>query len=122
MSNVITSKVKRDDAGMAPEDWARLNALTDEEITERALSDPDAQPISDEQRAKGPRRPISKLVRHGLHMSYEAFAATYGIPMDTLIAWDRGTLEPTPAEVAYLKLIAREPEIAKQVVQPAAAE
>lgn len=30
-------------------DWERLNAMTDEEVTAAALSDPDAQPLTDEQ-------------------------------------------------------------------------
>jgi uncharacterized protein (DUF4415 family) len=29
-------------------DWARVDAMSDEEITENALSDPDAQPLDDE--------------------------------------------------------------------------
>jgi putative transcriptional regulator len=33
-------------------DWARLDAMTDEEIMAAALSDPDAQPLSPEQLAK----------------------------------------------------------------------
>ena len=30
-------------------DWAAVNALTDEEVTAAALSDPDAQPLTEEQ-------------------------------------------------------------------------
>jgi len=33
-------------------DWARLDAMTDEEIMAAARSDPDAQPLSPEQLAK----------------------------------------------------------------------
>ena len=33
-------------------DWARLDAMTDEEVTAAALSDPDAQPLTSEQLAK----------------------------------------------------------------------
>jgi putative transcriptional regulator len=97
---------------MTPEYWARLDAMTDEEIHAAALSDPDAQPIPPERLAKA-FRSFAKVVRHGLRLSREDFAATYGIPLDTLIAWERGHAEPTPSETAYLTLIAREPEIAR---------
>jgi putative transcriptional regulator len=33
-------------------DWARVDAMTDEEVMAAALSDPDAQPLSPEQLAK----------------------------------------------------------------------
>jgi putative transcriptional regulator len=33
-------------------DWARLGAMTDDEIMAAALSDPDAQPLTPEQLAK----------------------------------------------------------------------
>ena len=32
-------------------DWARLDAMSDEEVTAAALSDPDAQPLTPEQLA-----------------------------------------------------------------------
>lgn len=101
---------------MTPEDWARLDAMTDEEIKAAALSDPDAQPISLERLAAAPTQSRAKAVRQRLHMGRETFASRYGIPLDTLTAWERHKAEPTPAEVAYLNLIAREPEIAKVIV------
>ena len=33
-------------------DWARVNAMTDEEVLATALSDPDAQPLDSEELAK----------------------------------------------------------------------
>ena len=59
-------------------------------------------------------------VRHKLHMGRETFAAAYGIPLETLRAWERHQVEPTEVELAYLRLIEREPEMAKmQVAEPA---
>ena len=113
MSNGNTSKDGRDRFGMTPEDWKRLHAKTEEEITAAALADPDAQPISPERLATARRPSIAKRVRHKLHMARPRFCETYGIPLDTLIAWERHEAEPTPTELAYLNLIAREPELAK---------
>ena len=52
MNNERTSSDERDQYGMTPADWARLDALTDEEITAAALSDPDNPPLTDEQLAR----------------------------------------------------------------------
>ena len=44
----------------------------------------------------------------------------HGIPLETLRAWERHQVEPTEVELAYLRLIEREPEMAKlQVAVPA---
>lgn len=114
MSNANTSSDERDRFGMTPADWKRLDAMTDEEIIAAALADPDAQPISPERLAAARQPSIAKKVRHMLRMSREAFAATYAIPLDTLRAWERHEAEPTPTELAYLSLIARAPDLAKE--------
>lgn len=105
---------------MTAEDWRRLDAMTDEEITAAALADPDNPPLTDEQLAQFRRPALAMKVRHKLHMSREAFAAAYGIPLETLLAWERQQAEPTEVELAYLRLIEREPEMARvQIVMPA---
>jgi putative transcriptional regulator len=120
MSNDPTSSNRRDQFGMTPEDWHRLRSMTDEEITAAALSDPDNPPLTDEQLAQFRRPALSMRVRLGLRMGRETFAAAYAIPLDTLRAWERHEAEPTPAELAYLRLIAREPELARvKLAEPA---
>ena len=120
MSKKSTSVEKRDKYGMTPEDWRRLDALTDEEITAAALKDPDNPPLTDEQLAQFRRPALSMKVRLKLHMGRESFSAAYGIPLETLRAWERHQVEPTEVELAYLRLIEREPEMAKlQVAVPA---
>jgi len=119
MSNADTSTDKRDRFGMTAEDWKKLNSMTDKEITARALADPDAQPISPERLARWRPPALCKVVRHKLRMTRFAFAQAYGIPEDTLRAWERHEAEPTAAEMAYLRLIEREPERAKVVSVPA---
>ena len=98
---------------MTPEDWKRLDAMTDEEITAAALADPDAQPIPPERLAKMRRPSLAKVVRHRLHLGQETFATAYGIPLDKLRAWERHEAEPTEVELAYLRLIERAPELAR---------
>ena len=119
MSNTDMKKDNRDTYGMTPEDWARQDALTDEEITARALTDPDNPPLSPEQLARFRRPALVKRIRHKLHMGRETFAAAYGIPLDKLSTWERHEAEPTEVEMAYLRLIERAPEVAK--LQPVTA-
>jgi putative transcriptional regulator len=55
VSKYSISKVVRYSPGELPPDntdWARVNAMTDEEVMAAALSDPDAQPLTPEQLAK----------------------------------------------------------------------
>ena len=116
MSKIPTSTSQRDEYGMTPENWRRHDAKTDAEITAAALADPDAQPLTPEQlEAMRRPRPLSKVIRNTLRMTRHTFSETYGIPMETLRAWERHEAEPTPAETAYLRLIEREPERAKLV-------
>ena len=113
MSNDGTTTDNRDHLGMTPENWKRHDTKTDEEITSAALADPDNPPISPEELARWRPPTLSKVIRNTLRMTRQRFAETYGIPMETLRAWERHELEPTPAEIAFLRLIEREPERAK---------
>jgi DNA-binding transcriptional regulator YiaG len=77
------------------------------------MADPDNPPLTDKQLARFRRPALSMKVRLKLRMGRETFSAAYGIPVETLRAWERHQLEPTEVELAYLRLIEREPEIAK---------
>ncbi len=106
---------------MTTEEWAAFDAKTDEDTAADVASDPDAAPIQSEEQLKRFRRvSFAKHVRLKLAMSREAFAAAYGIPLDTLKAWERHEAKPTSVEEVYLRLIERQPEQAKMHVQVAA--
>jgi putative transcriptional regulator len=91
-------------------DWARLNAMTEEEIMTAALSDPDAQPLTEEQLSRMKRTPRTKIIRRVLHLSQEEFALRYHIPIGTLRDWELGRCEPDPIAKAYLHVIAYNPD------------
>ncbi|MDR3526892.1 MAG: hypothetical protein P4L57_06395 [Rhizomicrobium sp.] len=42
-------------------DWERLKAMTEEEVMAAALSDPDAQPLTEEQLSRMKRTPRAKI-------------------------------------------------------------
>jgi hypothetical protein len=55
-------------------DWARLDAMTDEEVVAAALSDPDAQPLTPDQLVKMRRVSRVKVLRQSLSMTQAEFA------------------------------------------------
>jgi putative transcriptional regulator len=91
-------------------DWARLDAMTDEEVMAAALSDPDAQPLTKEQLARMKPLPRAKTLRRRLGLTQEQFAAAYHIPVGTLRDWEQGRSEPDQPARAYLHVIAADPE------------
>ena len=57
-----------------------------------------------------------RMLRNRLGMSQEEFARAYGIPVTSIRQYEIGRHMPPPAVRAYLKVIAAEPEMAKQAV------
>jgi putative transcriptional regulator len=97
-------------------DWARLRAMTDEEVTAAALADPDAQPMTPERRRTARRVPRAKTLRRALAMTQEEFASRYHIPLGTLRDWEQGRCEPDQPARAYLTVIAHDPEGVKRAL------
>lgn len=97
-------------------DWARIDAMTDEEVEAAARSDPDAQPLTKKELA-GMRRPVDpKAIREATGLSQEAFARTFRIPLGTVRDWEQHRSRPDQAAQNYLRVIAKEPEAAKRAV------
>jgi putative transcriptional regulator len=136
MSKETITKVKRkasgawvklaDDGGEAPlpagkTDWARVQAISDDEALAAAKADLDAQPLTSEDIASGKakRVPQVKVIRRALRLSQEEFAARYHIPIGTLRDWEQGRSEPDAPGRALLKLIAREPEFVRETLMQA---
>ena len=99
-------------------DWSAVDALTDEQIHAAALADPDAQPLTEERLAEMRRVPRTITMRRALKLSLEEFAARYHIPAGTLRDWEQGRGEPDAVARAYLRVIAREPEIVRRALEP----
>ncbi len=91
-------------------DWARLAAMTEEEIEANALSDPDNPPWTDEELARARPGWTPKTIRDRLDMTQEQFAERFDIPLGTLRDWERGARRPTGAARTLLRVIDREPE------------
>ena len=98
-------------------DWSALDAplepMTEVEKHAAALSDPDAQPITEERWQRMKPVPRAKTLRRALGLSQEEFAATFQIPLGTLRDWEQGRAEPDQAARAYLKVIAAVPDVVR---------
>jgi putative transcriptional regulator len=69
--------------------------MGDEEVEAAALADPDAQPLTPERMARMRRVPRAKTIRRALGLS----------------------IEPDAPALAYLSVIAREPDIVRQALE-----
>ena len=90
-------------------DWSRVDAMTDSEVHQAAIADPDARPMTDEEFARAKKVPRLKIIRRALGLTQEQFAARYQIPLGTLRDWEQGAKEPDQAARAYLRAIAGDP-------------
>ena len=63
--------------------------------------------------------PDVRAIREQLGLSQQAFAAAYRIPLATLKGWEQGRRQPDATASAYLSVIARLPQQARDVLRPA---
>jgi putative transcriptional regulator len=92
-------------------DWARLAAMTEEDIEYNALMDPDFEPfLTDEDRKIIKTLPDPKRIRRKLKLTQVEFSRRYAIPLGTLRDWERRARFPDSAARAYLRVISQDPE------------
>ena len=129
MSKIATSGKRvlvgdswHDDNGpiaVTPDEWDP--PMTDDEINTAALSDPDCQPLTHQQLDRMRRVSLVKRIRWTLHLSREQFSAAFGIPEETVRAWERHDAEPSAAELSYLRVIQTAPDAIRDAVRDMAA-
>lgn len=91
-------------------DWARVDAMTDDEAYANAVADPDNPPMTQEELRAASRMPQVKVIRRAFRLTQEEFSARYQIPLGTLRDWEQGRSVPDQTARAYLKVIAANPE------------
>ena len=124
MSNSNTSKAVRYNSNNLPPDktdWARIEAMTDEEVTAAALSDPDAQPLTPQQLARMRRVSRVKVLRQRLGMTQAQFAEAFHLPITTLRDWEQHRSIPDAPARALLLAIERGPEVMRRLLADRAA-
>jgi putative transcriptional regulator len=95
-----------------------IRNMSAEEIEKAALSDPDAQPLTELDFKRMKKTSRAKIIRRALELTQEEFAARYHIPLGTLRDWEQGRTEPDQPAKAYLTLIARDPEHVNRTLNP----
>jgi putative transcriptional regulator len=105
-------------------DWARLKAMTEEDIEYNALMDPNFEPfLTNEDREKIKTLPDPKRIRKKLKLTQKEFSRRYEIPLGTLRDWERRVRFPDSAARAYLTVISRDPKrVAALLAAPEPAE
>jgi putative transcriptional regulator len=95
---------------MTDAEWARLDAMTEEELHQNALDDPDNPPLTDEQLARMRRVPHPREIRERLGLTQRDFARAFHIALGTLRDWEQGVQRPDSTAQAYLWVIEENPE------------
>lgn len=100
-------------------DWARVAAMTPDEIMSGALADPDAQPLTPEQLARMRPFPDPVRIRGQLHsMTQQRFARLFQISLGALRDWEQRVHSPDSAAIALLRIIERDPLAAALALNP----
>ena len=102
---------------MSREDMARLDAMTEEEIHAAALSDPDAQPLTEEQLSRMRRSVDPRTVREKLDLTQQEFASTFHLSLTAIRNWEEGRSLPDQAARVLLKVIGYNPEAVKEALE-----
>ena len=102
-------------------DWARVEAMTEQEVEAAALSDPDCPPLTAEQLAGFRRVPPVRTLRRRLGMTQVAFARAFHLPITTLRDWEQLRSTPDAPARALLLAIERDPETMRRLLDDQAA-
>jgi putative transcriptional regulator len=97
-------------------DWARLAAMTEEEIEANALADPDNPPLTDEELARLRPVPHPRRIRERLKLTQEQFAEQFEIPLGTLRDWEQGLSLPDRSARTLLRVIEQDPEAVRNAL------
>ena len=92
--------------------------MSPDQIDTTALADADALPMSDEEFARAKKVPRVRTLRRALQLTQEEFAKRFHIPVGTLRDWEQGRSVPDQPALAYLRVIARNPEAVARALEP----
>lgn len=98
-------------------DWARVDAMTEEELHQNALSDPDNPPRTAEELARMPRIPNPQRLRERLDLTQEEFASQFQISLGTIRDWEQNARLPDSTAIAYLRVIEKIPDAVREALK-----
>jgi len=88
-----------------------------DDTTTKATTEMDDMPLTDADMKRMKRTSQAKIIRRALGFSQEEFAARFHIPIGTLRDWEQNRCAPDQAAMAYLKVIAQEPDIVSKALE-----
>lgn len=95
---------------------ARLDRMTDQELTANALADADNPPLSADELARLATARAVQRARAATGLSQRAFAKRFHINPARLRDWEQGRTAPDSAALAYLRVIEREQEVVERTL------
>jgi putative transcriptional regulator len=102
-------------------DWAKIDALTDEEIDAQIAANPDAAPVLDwslDDPSVVVMEPVDvKAIRRKTGLSQQEFARTFSLNIAALRDWEQQRRMPRGPARALMQIIDREPEAARRALQ-----
>lgn len=102
-----------------PDQLARLDAMTEEEIEANALSDPDNPPLTEEELARMETVVLVRNARDAAGMSQPQFAKAFHVTLGRLRDLEQGRTSADSAMRAYLKVIAKDPAFVRKTLEGA---
>jgi putative transcriptional regulator len=115
----VRTKLDPRKPGCGKTHFSKLRRLSEKEIQRRALSDPDAQPLSRRELAELEPIPDVKTIRECLDLSQAEFSHRFRLSLRTVQDWEQGRFEPDQASRTLLRLIERIPrEVEAALAQP----
>jgi putative transcriptional regulator len=114
--NITNVKITADDLPAGQTDWDAVDALSDEDVEQAALSDPDAPPTPPEVLAHFQQAVDVKAIREKLSLTQAQFATTFHLSLATVQAWEQGQSLPDPVARTLLRVIERNPEAVKDAL------
>lgn len=102
---------------LTAEERARLEAMSDAQITAAAQADPDNPPLSAEELAKLEAVRRVRQVRAHTGLSQARFAQAYRINVGRLRDLEQGRTQADSALMAYLTVIEREPDAVRRALE-----
>jgi len=90
---------------LAATDWQAIDAQSDGDIASNVAHDPDAPPMLTSGET------AAAIVRKRLGQSQVDFAARFHVPVGTLRDWEQNRRQPDAPALAYLRVIARDPDM-----------
>ncbi len=99
-------------------DWKRIDSMTEEEVYQNALNDPDAliEPPLSQRKDLHPTVDV-KLIRAKLSMTQQEFAKTFHLSLATLRDWEQRRVRPDQAARTLLKVIERNPNAVRNALK-----